>query len=66
MSPEDVSPDNQLFGNTDSQIGEVVVEESGKSIEVGESVERPLDLYWPGHRRNRGVPQVRNHWTTRS
>ena len=66
VSPEDVSPDNQLFGNTDSQVGEVVVEERGKSIEVGEGVERPLDGYRPGHRRNRGVPQVRSHCTTRS
>jgi hypothetical protein len=34
VSPEDISPDNQLFGNTDSQVGEVVVEERSKSIEV--------------------------------
>lgn len=34
VSSEDVSPDNQLFSNTDSQVGEVVVEERGKSIEV--------------------------------
>lgn len=65
-SPEDVSPDNQLFGNTDSQAGEVVVKEGGKPIEVGEGVERPLDGYWPGHRRKRAVPQVRSHCTTRS
>jgi hypothetical protein len=48
------------------QVGEVVVEERGKSIEVGEGVERPLDGYWPGHCRNPGVPQVRSHCTTRS
>jgi hypothetical protein len=28
------------------------VQERSKSIEVGECVERPCDLYWSGHCRN--------------
>lgn len=36
-------------------------QECGKSIDVSQRVERPLDLYWPGHARNPGVPHVRSH-----
>ena len=46
--------------------GKPFVEECCKSIEVGEGVERPLDLYGPGDGRNPDVPQVRSHCTTGS
>ena len=48
------------------ELRELLVEERGKSIEVGKSVERPVEIYWPGHGRNPGVPDVRSHCTTRS
>ena len=61
MSTENVSPCNQLAGDACSEVGEVLVEERGKPIEIGEGVERPFDLYWPDHGRNRAVPHVRSH-----
>ena len=64
MPPQNVSPDNQLVRDACGEVGELVVEKRRKSIEIGEGVERPLEVYWPGHGRNRGVPQVRNQWTT--
>lgn len=48
------------------EVGKPFVEECRKSIEVGEGVERPFDLYWPAPGRNSGVPHVRSHCTTRS
>jgi hypothetical protein len=44
----------------------VLVEECGESVEVGERVQRPLEVYRSGHGRNEVVPQVRSHRTTRS
>jgi len=41
--PSSLTYGQALFGNTDNQVGEVVVKERGKSIEIGEGVERPLD-----------------------
>ena len=42
------------------------MQEGGEAIEIGERVDPPLDLYWPGHGRNPGVPHVRSHFTTRA
>ena len=66
MPPQNAGSDNQLVRHASGEIGELLVEKSRESIEVGEGVERPLDVYWPGYGRNRGVPQVRNHCTIRS
>jgi hypothetical protein len=66
MTAEDVSPLDKFVCDASREVGKPFVEECGKSIEVGEGVERPLNLYWPGHGRNRGVPHVRSHCTTRS
>ena len=51
MPPENVSPDNQLVRHVCGEVGELLVEQRRESIEVGEGVERPLDVYWPGHGR---------------
>jgi len=59
MPTENVSTCNELTGDACGELGELPVQERGKSIEIGERVERPLDLYWSGHCRNRGVPHVR-------
>ncbi len=66
MAPEHVSPCHQLTGNVCGEIRDLVVEERGESIEIGECVERPLDFYGSGHGRKLDVPHVRSHWTTRS
>jgi hypothetical protein len=44
----------------------VILEKGCEAIEVGECVVRPIDGYWAGHGRYRGVPHVRSHRTTRS
>jgi hypothetical protein len=64
MPAEDVSPLDTFVRHARREVGKPFVEECSKSIEVSEGVERPLDLYWPGHRRNPGVPHVRSHCTT--
>ena len=66
MSAEDVSPLDKFVRDARREVGKPFVEECRESIEVGEGVERPLDLYWPGHGPNPGVPHVRSHCTTRS
>ena len=66
MAPKHVSASDEFARHTCREVGESGVEERGESIEVGKCVERPLDLYRPGHARNPGVPHVRSHWTTRS
>lgn len=66
MPTEKVSPLDKLTGDARGEVGELFVQERGKSTEVGEGVERPFDLYWPGHCRNPGAPHVRSHCTTRS
>lgn len=66
MSAEDVTPLDKFVGDACCEVGRPLVEECRKSIEVSEGVERRLDLYWPGHGRNPGVPHVRSHCTTRS
>ena len=52
MPTENVSSGNQLTGDECGELGELPVQERGKSIDISERVERPLDLYWPGHCRN--------------
>ena len=44
----------------------LVVETRRESIEVGEGIQRPLDVYWSRHGRSWIVPQVRSQCTTRS
>ena len=66
MSAEDLSPLDKFVRDASREVGKPFVEECSKSIEVVERVERPVDLYWPAHGRNPGVPHVRSHCTTRS
>lgn len=44
MSAEDVSPLDKFVRDARREVGKPFVEECRKSIEVGERVERPLDL----------------------
>ncbi len=66
MPPKKISPYHELAGDAFGKFRESLVEECGKSIEVGKCVGRPFDLYSPGHGRNPDVPHVRSHCTTRS
>ena len=66
MSAEDLSPLDKFVRDASREVGKPFVEECSKSIEVVERVERPVNLYWPAHGRNPGVPHVRSHCTTRS
>ena len=60
MSAEDLGPLNEFVRDARREVGEPFVEECRESIEIGYRVERPLDLYWPDHGRNPGVPHVRS------
>ena len=66
MATEHISPFDPLASDAGCGFWEPVVQESGESTEIGKRVDRPLDLYWPGHGRNPGRPHVRSHCTTRS
>lgn len=55
MPTKNISPCDEFTGNAGGQLGELIVQERGKSIEVGKRIDRPLDRYWPGHRLNPGV-----------
>ncbi len=46
MPTEHIGPCDQLTGDAWGQSWELDVQERGESIEIGERVERPLDLYW--------------------
>lgn len=45
MPTENLSPLDQFARDARGQVREPFVEEFGKSIEIGEGIERPLDLY---------------------
>lgn len=44
MAPEHLSSRNQFGRNAGGEFRELVVQERGESIEIGERVERPLDV----------------------
>jgi hypothetical protein len=55
VSAEDVSPPDKSVRDARRKVGQPLVEKCSKSVDVGQSVERPLDLYWPDHGRNSGA-----------
>ena len=61
MPTEHVRSGCDLTGDACGELWELRMQERGEPVEIGERVERPLDLYWPGHCRNPGVPHVRSH-----
>ena len=63
---QDLSPADEFVCDAAGEVGMLVVEKRRESIEVGEGVQRPLDVYWSCHGRNWAVPQVRSQCTTRS
>ena len=57
---------DDFFGNGGGELGRLIVERRRETIEVSERILRPIEVYWSCHRRNRRVPHVRSHRTTRA
>ena len=52
---DDVSPPDKSVRDARREVEKPLVEKCSKSVDVGQSVERSLDLYWPDHGRNSGA-----------
>ncbi|MGH9347624.1 MAG: hypothetical protein ACRD26_10190 [Vicinamibacterales bacterium] len=66
MAAQHLRPLDQFTADVRGKVGKPIVQERRESVEVGDGIERPLNVYRPDHGRNSRVPHVRSHCTTRS